>query len=351
MPKIEEEGGGQEAELESKVVADFLDRLLRSIDAIHFRSLADTEDEKVFVDLTASGFPNAHEIRRLVVDQGEASARLKTLETGKNLRTRLVDQLIRTQKDPLETLAKLGERAYVERLNGAGDLFLLCTPGSFTRLGSENGMRKYAYAWGCYDSDTNRPYLHILTFDQDTSQDPLEERSLYRDRFLEIVHSEGSRSNRLYPMILAIDNALDGIHPKIIKRICLGPFFSEHVFGGRDQSKLSREEEVVQALLMTGSPEDFVLCGSEEIIVSKGEDRLAKGILANLGLRKSVRQIFLVHDAALGIMGTGVSHAHRFTLLPHSIAQQLPALREGLPPELRDDVTIYPYGEKGVLYV
>ena len=213
-------------------------------------------------------------------------------------------------------------------------------------------MRRYAYVWGSYDSLTNRPYLHLFTFDQEREQDPLDREGPVRDRFLAIVHGETERIGKLHTTILSLDTQLDGIYPKVIKRICLGPFYSEYIFEARDQAHIAMEESMVRELLkVTGSADDFILCGSEELIVSIGEDRLNKNLIQSFTFRKSVRQVFLIPDTHSGLTGSGVSRALQFALMPHRLVQEVPGIVDGLPPELGREAVLYPYGEKGVLYV
>lgn len=295
---------------EAHSVQIYLTRMLYTIEALrkkHTYNPAHT----LKVDLTESGFPNFLEMSYLGVDLLNRQKRLIDLPPTPMLKQAILDHMFKYHEDPKTLLWQMSEREYYEMLDER-KLFLPFTAGRCELRGDSPGFRSYVFSWACYDFRTNRPYVHILTFDQDDSGEPLERKEENYHQFLEVIKAEGARVPDVGILALAIDDDLEWIHPKVLKRICIGPLHSH----------LSCVDgDVFCRLLADGarSTDDFILRLKDEIIFSERQQVLG-------GDRRSprrVREVFHIPETDLECYEDKASMIHRYLLMPHHVLQHL----------------------------
>ena len=282
------------------------------------------------VDLTESGFPSAMELGNLKQDLVRRKERLLELAVPIALKRAALDRLFQDLRDPAELLALLGERTYFDRLEQT-PLFLPFTPGDVTARASDGKHRSYVVSWACYDFDTNRPYVHVMTFDQDIREEPLEARGTAYTRLFEVLAAEGSRAPDVGILALAIDDALEPIHPKILKRLCIGPLYASVLLGRCPPATPDAPPPALETLLREHGrrPDDFVLLLRDEIVFSKAQ-QVTRGFLSPKG---KVREIFAITETDPECYARRASVIHHNVMLPHDLLQHLdPAMLAAAPP-------------------
>lgn len=295
---------------EAQSIRIYLQKLLYSIQALRKKYIYNPA-HSLKVDLTASGFPNFLEISYLDVDLLNRQNRLIALPPANMLKQSILDYMFKQQEEPKELLWQLSEREYCEMLDEA-KLFLAFTPGKCSLRSEGDKVRSYVFSWGCYDFRTNRPYLHILSFDQDLSDDPLHFKGVNYHQFLEVVKAEGSRVPDVGVLALAIDDDLEHIHPKVLKRICLGPLHSKVTCTAQDKlCELLGEH--------SRSEDDFILLMKDEIVFSERQTELKAGAFSP----RRVREIYYIPEADLDCYEHKASMIHRYMLMPHSVLQHM----------------------------
>jgi hypothetical protein len=312
-----ERGGGYESE----IVASLLSRMLHTVEALRLKYTYNSEHRRpLWVDLSESGYPNSEELSAIAVDISTAAGRLQNLPTGSILKQTLLDHIFHYQKDCPELLEQLSERAYLEFLQST-DLFLGYTPGELSQISDSDEYRTYAYSWGCYDQTTNRPYLHLMTFEQSKSISPLLTGTEEEQQFLNAMKTIGSRAPDVGVLALTIDDALETIHPKILKRICVGPMYSHLLLRDRVGNDSDPREEILrQKLLRYAKNEaDFLLFFDDEIVFSKRQ-QLSRSIFSPNG---RVREIFAIEETDPECYERRASVIHHSVLLPHSLLQHI----------------------------
>ncbi|TSC71290.1 MAG: hypothetical protein G01um101470_695, partial [Parcubacteria group bacterium Gr01-1014_70] len=217
---------------EAKIVPKYLRRLLHTVKALRVKyAYGASHDRSLWIDLTDSGFPNAEEINGMLQDFMGKKDRLRILPVKSILKRNLEDAMLVNHEAPRDLLWQLSQRAYLEMLDEK-NMFLPFIPGEVV-LGSEDEKRRsYIFSWACYDYRSNRPYIHLITFEQDISKQPLEEYGPSYEEFLQVVRAEGSRAPTMLVLAAQIDEAIDSIHPKMLKRICIGPLYANVLFEG-----------------------------------------------------------------------------------------------------------------------
>lgn len=339
----EENGGGEEA----KAVRHFLTRLLCNARMMRLKFAFSPSHKGLMIDMSQSGFPNREVIASLDLDLRVREERLIQLLPAPMLKQEIVNRMLKKHEDPKDLLWQLADRTYFEQIK-AENLFLPFTPGELIlrkkkkARGSEPRFRSYLYTWGCYDFSTNRPYIHVMEFDQDVDEEPLENNGGLFIQFLHVIKAEGSRTPDVGVLAFAIDNALEGIHPKNLKRLGIGPFHCPLLLQGRGCFESDLDATACTALAQFGTkPDDFILFFEEEVIFSK-DQRVTSGLF-----RTKVREVFDISriDVDPEAHKRHASMVSRSVLMPHSVRQSLSAEDERA--FCFDRLKVFTYDEKG----
>lgn len=299
-------GGGEE----SKVLRLFLSRFLNTIELLRERQRF-RPDKNLKIDLNESGFPHLLGLQELNADLLGSSDRLKQLPSMANLKEDALNELFETQGEPLGTLGLMAERNYLERLRDADFMSPFRFAGVQLR-GKEGKRRHYMCAWSCYNAADNLPYVHTMLFEQDTRETALEKKGENYEELKSIISNEGRRVPPLAVLAMAIDNQLEGIHPKILKRTKIGPLaLPRFTF---DQGPI--------ALMVKGlaKPTEFSVEITTETIFSTTEVVKEKGSWLR---PDKVRSVFAIPENDLECFMAKTSRIHKYLLLPHHLMQHL----------------------------
>ena len=273
---------GSEDTFEARKIARSLERLLYTVKALQMKySHSPANRRQLWIDLSESGFPNAQDIGNVSVDLIKRQERLRDLMPVSMLKHIALDQMIKEQADPQDILWQISERTYLEMLDDQ-KLFLpfnmLAEDIAIRPTKDRRGPRSYSCAWSCYDFRSNRPYVHLLTFDQDRDEKPLEKGGPGQLKLLEVIQAEGSRVPDVGILAMAIDTGLETIHPKILKRIGFGPLYTaslleQELSFPKDETSLDAPSDKPKVLLELlknyAEPDEFILCFKDEIVFSK----------------------------------------------------------------------------------
>ncbi len=330
---------------EAQVVPAFTERLLATVRALRlkYRYLPDYRGQ-MLIDLTQSGFPNYQELQKMQADMETAGSELAMLPGATMLSRQCLDHLFKAQTEPEDILAKLAERNYLESLD-TQKIFFSFVPGDLVLRDETDKIRNYVFTWACYDSSTNRPYIHIMTFDQDADQEPLEDNGLSYEEFIRVVKAEGSRAPEMLVLAKGIDDRLETIHPKIVKRICIGALYSPLLM-----SLYSDNTDPLQPVLQElfedhGEENDFVLFFNDSVIIS-ARQKVTKNLLSR---RSTVREVFKIVDTDPELYKHLTTIRHRHVLMPHRFLQNIsPEMAERIG--RFDELVKITYDRKGAIH-
>lgn len=296
----------------------FFRRLLRTIAALRLK-YTHAPGRPLWIDFSTSGFPNFLEVSALQADYEARHGRLAALAPLAVLKQRALDALFERLEDPREILAELSELSYLSML-GPESVAFPVNIGSVLRTGERDGCRTYAIAWSCYDFQTNCPYFHVLSFDQNAAELPLEEEGRNYHDLCKAIQADGSRAPEIGILAAAIDEA-GLVLPKILKRIAVGPLYSALLLAERSATDGDAVESALRpALLGQGETQrTFALFFTEEIVVSKRQE-LTRSILSPAG---KVRQIFAIEETDPECYRRRASMVLPKVILPHALLQHL----------------------------
>ena len=313
----------QQETFEATFIEDMLGRLRYTMAALRMKhAFPDPTSSRgnMHVDLDESGFPNHYDITALDADLVDRDSILKDIPSAKSLGEAILKSLLEDGEEPMRLLETRAKRAYLEMLD-LKKIFVPYTMGSLARWQrkEEDGMRSYIMGWGCYDPNRNITFLYIMYFEQDASQQPLEEFGENFDKLQKVVRMESYHSpERLNLLATGIDEALEPIHPKLIKRIRIGPLFTPLLINERPSEKRTDAEITILDLFhRSRSDNDFALLFNEEIISSKTQVR-ERGFF-----KRIAREVFYVPELDDGAAEVGSSRVHRYLLMPHRVYQAI----------------------------
>ena len=332
---------------EAAVVGASLGRLLYTVETLRLKyTHSPAYARLLWVDLTDSGFPNAQEVSALGVDLLHREERLRDLPAESMLKSLTLDYLFKYQQEPVDFLWQLAERGYLEMLDESKLFmpFMLEPDNIIKQEPTRKDMRTYLASWACYDFKTNRPYVHVMTFEQNNEADPLEHRKVNHAQLLEVIRAEGGRVPDVGILAMAIDDALEPIHPKILKRIGIGPLYTPLLLEQEGAVLDEGQGAILELLEAYGDEDDFVLFITDEIVFSRRQS-VTNSLFAPGG---RVRELFHIPESDPESYARRASVIHRSVLLPHALAQHLDEVTKRVP-EL-DGARVLSYDANGTVH-
>lgn len=297
------------ADDEEKVIGKFLSRILYTTQLLALKSV-NAQRQTLRLDLNDSGYPHLIGFVGIETDLRQRDELLRTYSSEEIIRQAILTHIFVEKNDPKDLVAGLAYRRYLDLLDET-KVLIPFTPGELVLKSTAGKRRNYMFSWACYDFKTNIPFLHMMLFDQDISEEPLEQEGMGRSRFMDVIRQEGSSVPPLDVMAINIDQSLESIHPKIIKRLKLGPILSTAFSLG--------EHPLLGYLKEFAKPEEFIFHLRDEMILSIRSEEKKKGWLS----APQVREIFAVPRDNAECAEAGVTRIYRKMMLPHHLLQHL----------------------------
>ncbi|MCI5223384.1 MAG: hypothetical protein D3924_12095, partial [Candidatus Electrothrix sp. AR4] len=167
-------------------------------------------------------------------------------------------------------------------------LFLFFNKGELIPLMNGDTVKKYLYYWACYDKTSNMPYIYLLEFEQDAEAESLEQNDAAFDQFIKVIRSEGSRAPAVGIVAMALDQRIEWIHPKMLKRICIGPIYSRSF-------SVDLPEDTETLLKQGDEGRKFVFHLTEQFVFSAGRSIIKdQKILGKMLAGERVRERFYI---------------------------------------------------------
>ena len=322
---------------EAESMALFIEKILCTVYAMRLKhSFSPEYIARPGVDLADSGFPHYYDVSMLDADLSTKMERLPKLHDLDYLKGELlsllmkpgIDVPVRSSQEFRKLQWEIAERAFLEYLSLRTN-FLRYTPGKLfavngTFANKEKGRRGYHFSWGCYDSERNRPCVYFMYMTHEESEEPLDKPGNPEfSRFLQTIDNVASRApEQLAPIAVRIDESFKSVHPKILKRVCLGPLVSPMLWEGKKQEEMPALARLLLPAFSTAGLDknEFVLFFSTEMVISEREEAL--GIVKTV-LGDKPRQIFHIPKNDRGALHRGATAYHTYCILPHRLRQHL----------------------------
>jgi len=312
---------------EGSVVSDMIQRLLFDIQALELKYAFKSDEDlqnRLGVELAASGFPAYVDLDRIGADLLHRDITLSEMRLNEEqIKKLILDRMFEEKREPRVLLAELAERSYLEMIDSS-KVFLPFTPGQLIPWQTnEKGVRGYLYSWGCYGVALDCPYVHLMYFTQDESEIPFEKQGDNLAAFLRVVAEEGAHvPEKLYILGKSIDEKVEHIHPKVLKRVRIGPLVAPMLTSARSEESLKDYEVALKGMFdRMMSEDDFACLFSEEMVFSVKQTTTTKYIFKQI-----VQEVFYVPDLE------DERDVIRYLLMPHRFYQEmLPEEAQHLP--------------------
>lgn len=303
-------------DLEIPVIEDYLQRLSNSFTALSVKylltGLVDSKlPSRLAIDQKDSGFPLFQEIIQMASDSDEAEKRLALLPERETLKARILDDALQQRRLPRHHQFEMSQRVYYEMLASVPLFHTKLTP-ELVALGSRGTQsRGYFCHWSVYDTQRNLPNVYLMYL-EDSGERPLARDEARRERVWQHLMAQSLSSLQLLTIARGFDKDFPDLHPKVFKRLHIGPMYS---------NTFTRHADVVQDILAESDAEpgqDWVLCWTLETLRSKATEKTSTGIFSSVQT-----EIYDVDPQVPEQVASGVSSLERGMLLPYRPYQRL----------------------------
>ena len=318
------------------VITEYLSRLERSFSCWENR-LAFVKAFRI--SRAESGYPVFQNVLELENDRKNAEDRLAAIPQPDQIRAEMADFILRHKAFPEALQRTMAERLYLEDVRNGQVFSPFILPRTVNvSVNPKTSRPYYMVHWGVFDGSANLPLIYMATVED--SSDGLVRTLVTRDGKLnekvdlplpvdgllnpELAHrfddfAEKNSAYSLSPATIAgnLDKDFDQLHPKQLRRVVLGPFYSagitEHNSTVTDiLAKVRRKEN---AWLLTWTVQE---------VFSKSEKPERKGLWSS----QPAREEFHINTDDLDAARQGVSAYERHALIPHEAYQLLYAADE-----------------------
>lgn len=308
------------------IVESRLSDLSRSFRALSFKHLVAKNvsgalPHELEIDRKDSGFPVHRELLQMANDRAEAAKHLDTLPEALRLKHDMVDHILRHRTAPRRLQFALSQRLYYEIL-AEGSLFMAQNHPEIVALSTNSdGNDRYLVHWAVYDSQQNLPVLYLMEL-EDSGSHPLPQDGRRWPAVQSHVLAQSISGLKLVTIATGFDTDFEGLHPKSLVRIHVGPMYS-HFFTQQDGPL---REVLADAAGEAGL--DWTLCWTVETLLSKRSEKRSAGVFSTVQ-----QEIYdLDHLAAEG-QGSGATRIERALIMPQKPYQ---VLADRNPPQLKD---------------
>ena len=286
-----------------------------------------------------SGYPVFQNVLELENDRRTADKRLAAIPAPDVLRAEMTDFILRQRAMPEALRRTMAERLYLEQIAGGLTFAPFVLPQTIRVTVNPKTRRPlYVVHWGAFDGSVNMPMVYMVTL-EDSSEDivktlvtndgklnervpiPLPVDGLLNPelarRFDDFAEKNSSYSLSPATIGTNLDKDFETLHPKQIRRVVLGPFYSAGITENNSvvSEVLSKVRRANNAWLLTWTVQE---------IFSKAEQPARKGLFS----RQPAREEFHINTDDLEAARMGVSSYEKHALVPHEAYQALYAAGE-----------------------
>lgn len=327
----EEESPLYNHELTGKILAGYILRLRHSFDAWQNRV---AYAEKFKISQAESGYPVFQNVLDLDIDAMAAEQRLAEMPDGDTLRQEMIDYILLKKKFPTPVQKALAERLYLEEVM-KGEVFQpnILPESVKVSANPKTGRPYYVAHWGAFDGSANLPLVYIAVVEDSSSamkkllmgtgselkpdlEIPFPVGGLLNPdlahQFDDFAEKNSSYGLTLSTIAQNLDADFEELHPKQLRRIVMGPFYSAGV---------TSHGKVVEGILENVSrPENaWMLTWTIQEVTSVAERKADKGFWSST----PAKQTYHIDTDDLEAVRQGVSSYEKHALVPHEAYQAI----------------------------
>jgi hypothetical protein len=290
--------------------------------------------EQFRISRAESGFPVFQNVLELENDRQSTEKRLSGIPQADALRQEMADFILRHKAFPAALQSRMAERLYLEQI-GKGDIFSpFIMPETIRVAVNPKTMRPYyVVCWGAFDGSSTLPMVYMATI-EDSSEKivtmlvtgdgklnpdvdiPLPVGGLLNpelaSRFDDFALKNSAYSLTPVTIATSLDKDFPELHPKQLRRIVLGPFYSAGITenNAKINDILSKVRKTENAWLLTWTVQE---------VFSKAERPAQRGFWSSTPASEE----FHIDTDNLEATRMGVSSYEKHALVPHDAYQAL----------------------------
>lgn len=320
----EVEAEGRLTRTEARTLGRYLTALTGTFRALNYKYLMTGRAEgspHLTFDRHESGFPVAQELMVMALDAAQVQKHLGGMASEAELKDRMVRQMLRDLTVPVQLQFALSQRLYYEALAAGGLFWARNDPdcqwiADVTRNGAP--ARHFLLHWGVYDTQVNLPVVYLMDL-HDSGKKPLPNDDRRWPLVQAHLMAQSLAGLKLLTIAQGFDKDFEGLHPKRLRRITLGPMHS-HDF-------TLQSGPIAKVLADADAPDgsDWALVWTVEDLVSDHEEEVKDGWFST-----AERQVFRLDPVD---PDSGTTRTERMIILPERPYQVLAELN---PPGFRD---------------
>ena len=321
----EVEAEGQLTRTEARILGRYLTALTGTFRALSYKYLMTGRSEgsaSLTFDRHESGFPVAQELMMMALDAAQVQKHLGGMASTAELKDRMVRQILRDLTVPVQLQFALAQRLYYEALalavDQAGGIFWPKNDPDVQFIRELPGRRHFLLHWAVYDTQLNLPVVYLMDV-EDSGKKPLPRDDRRWPMVQAHLMAQSAMGMKLLTIAQGFDKDFNGLHPKRLRRMTLGPMYSH------DFTLQSGPISQVLSDAKAADGDDWALVWTVEDLLSEREEEVKEGWFSS-----AERQVFKLDAFA---PDSGLSRMDRMVILPERPYQVLAELNQ---PGLRD---------------
>lgn len=294
--------------IDNIILSKWLLKLTNTFDLLNLKYYVNNNKLDFFhdflkIDPTSSGFPHFKEIMSLKADLNAAKDKLKEFPEKDTIHNQMIQDILKYHEKPVYQQYLYTQKKYFEDLlNLKKELFLTNNCDLEEFFFEDKNKNTIILSWSNYESSINLPVIYLLE---------MEVSGKYDKEELEKELNYLTNSNlKLITIATKIDEKFEFLHPKKLKRIYIGPLYS---------NDFTEHNDLLQKIIEEAEGNRrFIFCFSEEELLSYKTVEISKGLFSS---RK--QEMFFVDKFNKETLDSGVSSIKRKMITPYEIYQRL----------------------------
>ncbi|MDN5786661.1 hypothetical protein [Pseudorhodobacter sp.] len=223
------ESEGRLTRTESRIIGTYVQRLNITFQTLGYKYLMTGRIDgplpgKLTFDRHESGFPIAQELLVMANDAQQAERHLGQLPSETEIKDAMIRQIVGELVIPTRLQFTMSQRLYYESLRGGGQ-FWARNDADVQWLGETLNRKSWLVHWAVYDTQTNLPVIYLMDL-EDSGGTALPRDDRRWPQVQAHLMAQSLDGLKLVTIAKGFDTDFDDLHPKRLRRIHLGPMYS-----------------------------------------------------------------------------------------------------------------------------
>lgn len=226
----EMEVDGTFSKTDVSIIRDYVQRMSWTFRALSYKYLLTGRDTGQFfgsltIDKTESGFPVFSELMKMASDASQVERHLAGMLSADTLKDDMIREIVGDLRVPTRLQYAMSQRLYYEELE-KGELFWPTNDPEAIWQGNSADRRRYLINYAVYDTQQNIPIIYLLDV-EDTGDIALPKDARRWPAVQAHLMAQAVAGLKLLTIGQGFDRDFDDLHPKRLRRIHVGPMYSD----------------------------------------------------------------------------------------------------------------------------